>query len=137
MTRSEQRGSLMNYLSGVKTNCAQMDQAHNTDIAWAVDLLKIFNNPEVKVPRFDIVLDEYVEDIDPNDTDRIICLASQRTPEWLLGCWQIYGRDKYREAITMWNTQTGLGDGDHSRFGKFCGNRPWLSWVYAIDCDSE
>merc|ERR1712232_991393 len=54
-----------------------------------------------------------------------------------LNVWKSYVKKKYRESIRRWDTETGLGGGDHSLFGNFCKNDRWLSWIYQLDRKSD
>jgi len=137
MTRPTHRILLQHFLSGTRTNRAQSNQPNDPNIAWATECLIDFNNPAFQVPRPDLVRDEDIENVDPNEQERIDRNADSRTPEWFLDCWRTYGKGKYKEAVNKWDGVTGLGSGDHSLFGNFCGTKQWLAWVYQIDQEAD
>ena len=133
MLLPQYRTGLQFFVKGTRTDRVESDQADDVNIAWATQMLIEFDNPDFVLERPDGVRDEDLEDVNPNDRERIIKNAKKHDAKWLINVWKTYVKKKYRESIKRWETGTGLGGGDHSLFGNFCKNDRWLSWIYQLD----
>jgi len=75
-----------------------------------------------------------IENIDPND---FIKISLNRDEKWFCNTWTSYIKPKLKVECKKWNTLTGGGSGEPSKFGNFCGSDRWLVWIYFMDiqCD--
>jgi hypothetical protein len=99
------RETLHIYLKGTKTTRAECDQSTDPNIAWAIDCLEDYSDPDYLVAEPDDLLEEdWVLSVDPNDIDRI---SKERDSKWFLETWNKYVAPKYRKALKKWDTETG------------------------------
>ena len=58
----------------------------------------------------------------------------------VVACWEDYTKKKYKNALLLWNKQTGGGDGHASNFANYTGpgdgNR-WVAWIFLTDTHVE
>ena len=133
--------ALSNFIKRSKTDRSESDQAVDPDVAWALECLTLYNDPDFVVQRPDGVRDEDLENIDPNDRLWIMELKDSHTAKWFLETWKLYVKPKYNDANKMWWKKTGTGfegaqsgeDDYHHKFGDYCGAFKWISWIYQLD----
>ena len=72
MLESKNWLSVQNFLKGTKVTRAEQDRAVDPDIAWSLQYLVDYKDPNCIVPRPKQLLDEdLVGGIDPNDVNRM------------------------------------------------------------------
>jgi hypothetical protein len=99
------RETLHIYLKGTKTTRAECDQSTDPNIAWAIACLEDYSDPDYFVEKpDDLLVEEWVDSVDPNDGDRI---SKERDSKWFLETWNKYVAPKYRKALKKWDTETG------------------------------
>ena len=77
------------------------------------------------------------ETIDPNDKDRIALAGRDGT--WSKATWELYLRQKYRETLARWWSDTaGGGGGEVENFQYYCQIcEKWLTYVYMLDVEAS
>ncbi len=132
MLAPENRAAVAGILSGVRDR-TKSDQSVDPTKAWAILAVEQFKDSEFKVPKPDGMDPEDVEDVDPNDIQRI---SLPRDSQWFMDTWKHYLKKKYKVAIKRWDTETGCGSHESHEFSKFCDSNKWLVWVYLLDLSS-
>jgi hypothetical protein len=114
---------------------AKADQAVDPTKAWAIEAVKLFRDINFVVSRPDGMDPADVDDIDPNDPERI---ALPRDAQWFLDTWRYYLKKKYKAAIAKWDTETGGGGKEPAEFANYCDTHSrWLVWVYLLDMENN
>ena len=120
-------------LSGVRDR-AKCDQSHDTTLAWAMDAVKLFQDPNFIVPTPADMEESDIEGIDPNDITRMVL---ERDGTWIINTWRQYLKKPYKAAIKKWDKETGGGSSQPYEFSNFCDSSSrWLVWVYLMDLNA-
>ena len=135
MLLPEYQGPCASFLRGTKDTRAKQDQSVDVDIAWAVQALETFKDPNFTVPYPDCMRQSDVEGIDPNEEERY---SIPREPKWFINTWKHYLKKKYKAAIGRWDKETGGGSREPEEFADYCDkNSRWLVWVYLMDIERD
>jgi hypothetical protein len=81
--------TITGILKGCKDRAKSDQSVDPSNIAWAMEALKTFNDPDFKVPYPDEMNEADVLDgIDPNDVTRIDLLPGRNAKKWFLDTWR-------------------------------------------------